>query len=138
MFSTELPEAVGPVRSARISDIDLLAQYGNVAFVFSGAQRRLSAEDRGGGLDPAEPGRGEPGFYRDAAPGRYAPTNLMGDTEVLLKAAGDSVAHSQDMGLVFAEERPPGGRRPGRSPPGGPARACNSGGTPGRTPTTCG
>jgi hypothetical protein len=41
LFSTEIPERIGPVRSARISDIDLLAQYGKVAFFYSGAQTKM-------------------------------------------------------------------------------------------------
>ena len=41
LFSSTIPERVGPVRSARISDIDLLQQYGRVAFAYSGAQRKL-------------------------------------------------------------------------------------------------
>jgi hypothetical protein len=41
IFSSVIPERVGPVRSARISDIDILAQYGRVAFAYSGAQNKL-------------------------------------------------------------------------------------------------
>jgi len=41
IFSSRVPERVGPVRSARISDIDILKQYGRVAFAYSGAQRKL-------------------------------------------------------------------------------------------------
>ena len=111
VFSTDLPEAVGPIRSARISDIDLLAQYGNVAFVFSGAQQRLWPKIEAANWIPLSQDGGSPGFYRERGTGRYAPTNLMGDTDVLLKAAEDSVVHSQDRGLVFAEERPPGGKK---------------------------
>ena len=40
-FSTEIPERIGPVRSARISDLDILAQFGKVAFFYSGAQSRF-------------------------------------------------------------------------------------------------
>ena len=32
LYSSNFPAEIGPVRSARISDIDLLAQYGRVAF----------------------------------------------------------------------------------------------------------
>ena len=38
IFSTVIPQRVGPVRSARISDIDVLSQFGRVAFAYSGAQ----------------------------------------------------------------------------------------------------
>lgn len=41
LFSTEIPDAIGPVRSARISDLDLLAQFGKVAFFYSGAQSKF-------------------------------------------------------------------------------------------------
>lgn len=41
VFSSKIPTHVGPVRSARISDIDILRQYGRVAFAYSGAQRKL-------------------------------------------------------------------------------------------------
>lgn len=41
IFSSVIPERIGPVRSARISDIDILSQYGRVAFAYSGAQRKL-------------------------------------------------------------------------------------------------
>ncbi len=41
IFSSVIPERIGPVRSARISDIDILSQYGRVAFAFSGAQKKL-------------------------------------------------------------------------------------------------
>ena len=41
IFSSVIPDRVGPVRSARISDIDIVSQYGRVAFAYSGAQRKL-------------------------------------------------------------------------------------------------
>lgn len=41
IYSSRIPAQIGPIRSARISDIELLEQYGKVAFAFSGAQRKL-------------------------------------------------------------------------------------------------
>ena len=41
VFSSVIPARIGPVRSARISDIDIMSQYGRVAFAYSGAQRKL-------------------------------------------------------------------------------------------------
>jgi len=41
VFSSRIPERIGPVRSARISDIELVAQYGYVGFAFSGVQKRM-------------------------------------------------------------------------------------------------
>jgi hypothetical protein len=41
VFSSVIPMRVGPIRSARISDIEIMSQYGRVAFAYSGAQRKL-------------------------------------------------------------------------------------------------
>ena len=41
VFSSTIPSRVGPVRSARISDIDLLAQYGRIGFAYSGVQKKM-------------------------------------------------------------------------------------------------
>ena len=41
VFSSLIPTRIGPVRSARISDIEIMSQYGRVAFAYSGAQRKL-------------------------------------------------------------------------------------------------
>jgi hypothetical protein len=41
IFSSHIPILIGPVRSARISDIELLAQYGHVGLSYSGAQKRM-------------------------------------------------------------------------------------------------
>jgi hypothetical protein len=41
VFSSKIPQKIGPVRSARISDIDLLAQYGHVGFAYSGVQKKM-------------------------------------------------------------------------------------------------
>jgi hypothetical protein len=41
VFSSVIPQRIGPVRSARISDIDIMSQFGRVAFAYSGAQSRL-------------------------------------------------------------------------------------------------
>jgi len=41
IFSSEIPLIIGPVRSARISDIEIMQQFGRVAFAYSGAQSKL-------------------------------------------------------------------------------------------------
>ncbi|GAQ73892.1 putative lipoprotein YerB precursor [Streptomyces turgidiscabies] len=41
IYATRLPEAVGPVRSARESDLELLGQFAEPTLAFSGAQRKL-------------------------------------------------------------------------------------------------
>ena len=41
VFSSVIPTRIGPVRSARISDMEIMSQYGRVAFAYSGAQKKL-------------------------------------------------------------------------------------------------
>lgn len=41
VFSSKIPTKIGPIRSARISDIDLFAQYGRVGFAYSGVQKKM-------------------------------------------------------------------------------------------------
>ena len=41
IFSSKIPNFVGPIRSARISDVELLAQYGHVGFAYSGVQKKM-------------------------------------------------------------------------------------------------
>lgn len=41
IFSSNIPTHIGPVRSARISDIELLDQFGRVGFAYSGAQKLM-------------------------------------------------------------------------------------------------
>ena len=41
VFASKIPQKIGPVRSARISDLDLLAQYGHVGFAYSGVQKKM-------------------------------------------------------------------------------------------------
>ena len=41
VFSSEIPALIGPIRSARISDIEILAQFGRVVFAYSGAQSKM-------------------------------------------------------------------------------------------------
>lgn len=78
VFQSHIPDEVGPVRSARTSDVDLLAGLGRPALVFSGANRgtlaalRIAANERrfndAGAVRLAEP------YYR--LPARQAPYNL--------------------------------------------------------------
>jgi Protein of unknown function (DUF3048) N-terminal domain/Protein of unknown function (DUF3048) C-terminal domain len=83
VFSNKLPAEIGPVRSARISDIDLMANYGRVGMAYSGAQtlflpvlRASNIEDIGADTEPASI------YSRD--PARTAPTNLLVNPKALL------------------------------------------------------
>jgi len=63
VFSSTIPPRIGPVRSARITDIDLLAQYGQVAFAYSGAQRKLLPVIASAKLSDVGAMRRGPAFY---------------------------------------------------------------------------
>ena len=110
VFSTEMPDVVGPVRSARISDIELFAPLGDIAFVYSGAQARLQPKLAAADWTQVSQDVNSPGFQRERGTGRYAPYNLMADTQEILATSGAS-AVSQDIGLVFDEQPPDGGTK---------------------------
>jgi hypothetical protein len=84
VFSNVLPAQIGPIRSARISDIDLMANYGRVGMAYSGAQtlflpvlRASNIEDIGADTEP-------PSIYsRDDS--RPSPTNLFLHPATLLQ-----------------------------------------------------
>jgi Protein of unknown function (DUF3048) N-terminal domain/Protein of unknown function (DUF3048) C-terminal domain len=98
VFSSELPSQVGPVRSARESDIDLVANYGRVAFAYSGGSAytvRALAKGKQINLSFDAALRG---YHRDRS--RPAPYNVIGDTQELLARAGGS-AKPKDAGFRF-------------------------------------
>jgi hypothetical protein len=110
VFSTQMPGTVGPVRSARVSDIELFAPLGDIAFVYSGAQRRLQPKLAAAGWTQVSQDVNSPGFSRERGTGRYAPYNLMADPQEVLATSG-ATAVSQDIGWVFDEAPPEGGKQ---------------------------
>jgi hypothetical protein len=68
------PAVVGPVRSARRTDIDLLAQWGTPVLAYSGAAPQLLPALHSAHLVNASPAEAAGAYYR--APGRAAPHNL--------------------------------------------------------------
>ena len=105
VFSAHFPLVIGPVRSAREDDLELLAQFGRPAFAYSGATPHLLpfvARSRIADLYAGRAG----GYFRD--PRRVAPHNLYARTRQLLaQAPGASKAH--DIGFRFGPA-PSGGR----------------------------
>ncbi|MFC9910281.1 DUF3048 domain-containing protein [Streptomyces sp. NPDC059862] len=74
VYATRLPETVGPVRSARESDLDLLRQFDRPTLAFSGAQRKLLPLIDRAPLRAEPPDRTPGAYYR--AKERPAPHNL--------------------------------------------------------------
>lgn len=105
VFSSEIPPSIGPVRSARISDIELLAQYGKVGFAYSGAQRKLLPEIAAANLYDLGANRYGIEFYKND-PLRNPPYAMMLNAPALLeesKSRGANLATSQPMGWNFGE-----------------------------------
>jgi hypothetical protein len=105
IFSSQVPAIVGPVRSARISDIELLAQYGKVGFAYSGAQRKFLPVIAAANLYDLGANKFGSAFYAND-PARIAPYAMMLKAPELLKAgldrgAAPAVAHS--MGWSFGD-----------------------------------
>ena len=95
VFSTTMPDSVGPVRSARPNDPTILANYGPVALAFSGTSGKTRPYlSRGTQID-VDDGKG---FSRDRS--RPAPHNLFGDPRALLDRAGNS-RPPQDIGFRY-------------------------------------
>jgi len=87
LYSSKYPEVVGPVRSARISDIEIFAQYGKFGFAYSGAQQKLTSVIDVSNLfnmSAERFGYWEP-YFRDDS--RYEPVNLYLHPNILLEKA---------------------------------------------------
>jgi hypothetical protein len=106
IFSSHYPPAIGPVRSAREADLQVLRQFGRPAFAYSGATPALlSYIHRTAPIVDLYAGTTR-GYYRDNS--RVAPYNLYAHTRQLLaQAQGASKAH--DIGYRFGPA-PPGGK----------------------------
>jgi hypothetical protein len=107
VYSSRLPREVGPVRSARETDLELFRQYGRVAFVYSGARsivlRQIARAPIYDLTEVTAPG----GFRRSSA--RPIPFNLFARPDRLLAIAPNAVAAS-DIGFRFGP--PAAGGRP--------------------------
>lgn len=105
VFSARFPPVIGPVRSAREDDLELLAQFGRPAFGYSGATPHLLPFVERARTADLYAGR-VGGYHRD--PRRVAPHNLYAHTRQLL-AEAPSASKARDIGFRFGPA-PPGGR----------------------------
>ena len=106
VFSSTVPRRIGPVRSARITDIDLFAQYGKPAFGYSGAQRKMFPYLKAASIYDVSPYTSGTGYSRDN--GRRIPYNLFFDGRAGVNRAPKATP-ARDMGFVFDEQVPDGG-----------------------------
>jgi hypothetical protein len=108
VFSSSIPDVIGPVRSARISDIELFAQFGKIAFAYSGAQSKLLPVIAEANLVDVGAMRFGPTYYAND-PNRSAPYAMMVQSKVLLEEGlrrSPDIAISKGMGWSFDEESP--------------------------------
>jgi hypothetical protein len=111
IFSTVIPQRVGPVRSARISDIDILHQFGRVAFAYSGAQRKLLPVIASANLQDMGAQRQSPTIYT-TDPNRFAPFSMVLRADLLMQRIKEKnlpVDTAKSVGFVFGE-LPEGGK----------------------------
>jgi hypothetical protein len=109
IFSSHIPAVVGPVRSARQDDLQLLRQFGRPAFAYSGAQTRLLHVIEHAHIEDLYAGLAG-GYYRDYQ--RTAPDNLYASTSRLLSEAKHAT-RAHNIGFKFGSA-PRGGRRTSR------------------------
>ena len=106
IFSSKIPEVIGPVRSARISDIEILEQFGKVAFAYSGAQSKLLPVIASANLINLGAQRQSPQIYT-TDPLRRAPTAMMLQAQKLMANVAKAqlpVATSKPIGWIFGEK----------------------------------
>ena len=97
VYSSHVPPVIGPVRSARQSDLDLLRQFGRPAFAWSGATPHLVPFiERASIVDLYALQVG--GYYRSQS--RVAPYNLYANAEQLM-AEAKGVSKARDIGFRF-------------------------------------
>jgi len=110
IFSSHYPPVIGPVRSARQDDIDLLGQFGRPAFAYSGATAALLPYIHAVARIVDLYAGTASGYYRGAD--RVAPYNLYARTSALLRQARQA-SKAREIGFRFG--LPPPGGRPVRS-----------------------
>jgi hypothetical protein len=109
VFSSHYPRVIGPVRSARQDDIDLLRQFGRPAFAWSGAQPQLVPVVEHSRIADLYAGTAA-GYFRSVD--RVEPYNLYATTRTLLKEARHASV-ARDIGFRFGP--PPAGGQPRRT-----------------------
>jgi hypothetical protein len=111
IFSTVIPQRVGPVRSARISDIDILSQFGRVAFAYSGAQRKLLPVIAAANLEDLGAQRQSPTIFT-TDPNRNQPYAMVLRADLLMQKVSEkalTVDSAKNIGFTFGDA-PDGGK----------------------------
>lgn len=105
VFSSVIPMRIGPVRSARISDIEIMSQYGRVAFAYSGAQRKLLSVIAAANLQNLGAQAQSPTIYT-TDPARNQPFAMVLRADLLMKKIidkGYAIDSARSVGWSFGE-----------------------------------
>ena len=105
IFSSKIPTVIGPVRSARISDLEILEQYGRVAFAYSGAQSKLLPVIAAANVENLGAQRQSSDIYAND-PMRHPPTAMMLQAQTLMAkvaSANKPIAISKSIGWSFGD-----------------------------------
>lgn len=108
VYSSLIPDVIGPVRSARISDIELFSQFGKIAFAYSGAQKKLLPEIAAANMVDVGAMRFGPSFYSNH-PNRTPPYAMMVKANDLLAEGlrrDPEISISKSMGWTFDDKSP--------------------------------
>jgi len=106
VYSSQIPKEIGPVRSARISDLELFSQFGKVGFAYSGAQQKLRSEITAANLFDLGAQRMSPTIYT-TDPQRIQPYAMVLRADLLMEYVqerGYEFAQSKSAGWQFADE----------------------------------
>ncbi|MFF6909077.1 DUF3048 domain-containing protein [Streptomyces sp. NPDC012389] len=106
VYSSDVPPVIGPVRSARETDLELLRQFDRPVLAFSGAQSRLLPAIDRAPLDAVPPPAAPRAYFRGAE--RPAPHNLYLRPERIPYTASGTDA-VETLGLRFGPA-PTGGK----------------------------
>ena len=105
LYHSELPKQVGPIRSGRESDAEVLPAYEPV-LGYSGADRSVQRMLRSAGITFFEEGQAGDAFFR--VPDRRAPHNLFARPDALVAAGADLPVPDEPV-WSYEEDRPSGG-----------------------------
>ncbi|MEN9710787.1 MAG: putative lipoprotein YerB precursor [Actinomycetota bacterium] len=108
VFQSEDPVEVGPVRSARITDLDLAPAFGKPGFAYSGSTTKLRSYLEAANIQKVGAPQGGTGYFRVDT--HDAPHNLMARTADLRARIDDVVAAQLNPNSSWAiSEEPAGG-----------------------------
>jgi hypothetical protein len=103
VFSSVIPQRIGPVRSARISDIEIMSQFGRVAFAYSGAQRKLLPVIASANLQDLGAQRQSPTIFT-TDPNRIQPYAMVLRADLLMQKVKDDgyqIDSAKSVGFKF-------------------------------------